>query len=639
LGSPIFLDIESNGYLEQTTEVHCIALKVRGQSMRFNNQPKKGFSNLGSIEAGLEYLMNTKEPIVAHNGIKFDIPALTKVYPWFKVDDKRLVDTLVMSRVMFTNLFETDPKLIQTGKMKPTLSNGKSSVGSHSLEAWGQRIGIHKIGYEGGFEVWTQDMEDYCVGDVETLEGIYQHFQSFNYSEQCIRLEHDTQLILARQERRGMCFDVKGASELYALLSKERMVIERSVRETFPPFYLPDGTKKGQFTPKVDSKKFGYVKDAPLTKVKLTEFNPGSRDHISGRLKVMRGWKPTDFTNDGKPKVDDLVLSQLPYPEAKLLATYMMLNKRIGQVAEGDQAWLKLERGGFIHGGVNTNGAVTGRMTHSQPNMAQVPAVYSPYGAECRALFKPRPGYVLVGADASALELRCLAGYMAAYDNGDYITVVVSGRKEDGTEIHTVNRKALGIESRDVAKTWIYAYLYGAGDEKLGTVLGFPKGDKARKAGKQSRDKFLEAIPAMAKLVGKVKEKVEPNITKWVDGKKITKKNPKYVGYLRGLDGRILHVRSAHAALNTLLQSAGAVIMKKALVILDDSLRETLVPGVDYEFVANVHDEWQIECLPNHAEFVGKSCVEAMKKAGESFNFACPITGEYVIGNSWKETH
>lgn len=610
-----------------------MVLKVRGQSMRFNNQQQFSFGKADTVASGLRYMMESKEDLVFHNGIKFDIPALKKVYPWFHIEESRLVDTLVISRLMFQNLFDTDPELIRKGKLAP------KNIGRHSLEAWGQRVGIHKIGYEGGFEAWSQEMEDYCVGDVETLEAVHKHFLKFEYSEQSIRLEHEVALIIARQERRGFHFDVAAAASLYATLSKERMIIERSVRETFPPFYLPDGVGKGQFIPKADSKKYGYVKDAPLTKVKLTEFNPGSRDHISGRLKLMRGWKPDEFTNDGKPKVDDAVLGQLPYPEAKLLATYMMLNKRIGQIAEGDQAWLKLQRDGVIHGGVVTNGAVTGRMTHSNPNLAQVPAIYSPWGAECRALFKPRQGYVLVGADASALELRCLAGYMAAFDDGDYITVVVSGRKEDGTEIHTVNRKALGIESRDVAKTWIYAYLYGAGDEKLGTVLGFPKGDKARKAGKESRAKFLEAIPAMKTLVDRVKSKVEPNITKWVDGRKVSTKNPKFVGYLKGLDGRKLHVRSAHAALNTLLQSAGAVIMKQAQVILDNKLKETLVPGDDYEFVATVHDEWQIECVEKHAEYVGKTCQEALRLAGEHFNFACPISGEFVIGKSWRETH
>jgi DNA polymerase I-like protein with 3'-5' exonuclease and polymerase domains len=592
---------------------------------RFNSQ-----SNINSIEAGLDLLMNTPHDIVAHNGIKFDIPAIQKVYPWFSIDENRVVDTLVMSRVMFTNLFDTDPKLIQAGRLAP------KNIGRHSLEAWGQRVGIHKIGYEGGFEAWSQEMEDYCVGDVETLEAVHKYFLKFNYSEQCLKLEHQVATIIARQERRGITFDVKAAADLYAMLSKERMVIERKLRETFPPFYLKDGK---EFIPKIDSKKLGYAKDAPVTKVKLTEFNPGSRDHISGRLRIIRGWKPNEFTADGKPKVDDAVLGKLPYPEAKLLATYMMLNKRIGQVAEGEQAWLKLQRNGIIHGGVITNGAVTGRMTHANPNLAQVPASYSPYGKECRDLFKPRKGYVLVGADASALELRCLAGYMAPFDNGSYIKTVVDGKKEDGTEIHTVNRKALGIDSRDVAKTWFYGFIYGAGDEKLGTILGEPNGDKARKAGKTSRNNFLTNLPALGKLVERVKAKVEPSSSKWVNGSKVTTKNPSYVGYLKGLDGRLLHVRSSHAALNTLLQSAGAILMKQALVYLDGILKETLVTGVDYEFLLNVHDEWQIECLPQHAEHVGKSCVKAMELAGKHFNFSCPITGEYVIGHSWKDTH
>jgi DNA polymerase-1 len=622
----LYFDIEANGFLETVSKVHCLVIIENGKVSRYNSRGKGG-----GIEAGLRRMMESSGVgSVAHNGIKYDLAVLSKLYPWFKVDESKVVDTLVLSRLMFTNLFDTDPELIKRGKLPPKL------IGKHSLEAWGFRVGEYKTEYTGGFEEWNQEMEDYCEQDVHTLVKVHQHFLKYEYSPKAVELEHQVALIVARQERRGFSFDLKGAVDLYAHLSKERIKIERELRDTFKPFYLKDGK---EFTPKADSKKYGYVAGCPLSKVKLTEFNPGSRDHISGRLRILRGWRPTEFTNDGKPKVDDAVLGQLPYPEAKLLATYMMLNKRIGQIAEGDQAWLKLERNGALHGGVITNGAVTGRMTHAHPNLAQVPAVYSPYGSECRALFKPRPGMVLVGADASALELRCLAGYMAPFDGGEYIRVVVEGRKEDGTEIHTVNMKALEIESRDWAKTWFYAFIYGAGDEKLGTVVGSPPGQAARTAGKKSRDKFLANLPALGTLVKRVKRKVEPQIITWVNGQKRSEKNPAYVGYLKGLDGRQLHIRSSHAALNTLLQSAGAILMKQALVCLDSHLKETLTPGVDYEFVANVHDEWQIECLPQHAEFIGKACVSAMRKAGEIFDFACPITGEYCIGNSWKETH
>lgn len=453
----IYLDIETDGYLEGTTQVHCIATKeTGGETLRWNRQ---GNIPNHSVEDCLKYLMSSPLPVVAHNGIKFDIPALQKVYPWFTIQDERLIDTLVMGRLMFTNLFDTDPELIRRGKLKPNM------IGKQSVEAWGQRVGIHKIGYEGGFEAWSKEMEDYCVGDVATLEAIHKYFLTFNYSEQALRLERDVALILARQERRGFTFNVPKAVELYTELAKKRIQLENSLRETYPPFYLRDGKKT--FLPKQDNKRFGYTEGAEVTKVKLTEFNPGSRDHISKRLRTLRGWKPEEFTNDGKPKVDDTILGQLPYPEAKLLATYMMLNKRIGQLAEGEQAWLKLERNGVIYGSVITNGAVTGRMTHAHPNIAQVPATRKDkngnlrlglsggYGSECRDLFTARKGYVLVGADASALELRCLAGYMAIYDEGAYIQTVINGKNEDGTDIHTVNMKALEITIRDIAKTWI----------------------------------------------------------------------------------------------------------------------------------------------------------------------------------------
>jgi DNA polymerase I-like protein with 3'-5' exonuclease and polymerase domains len=598
-------DIETNGFLEQGSIIHVLVAVDIDTGMEY-------VFNRNTMQEGV-LLLQKAEALIFHNGLKFDIPFIQKVFPDSKFDTQLIIDTLVMSRVMFTNLYDTDPSLIRRGILNPR------NIGRHSLEAWGERLGDKKDSYEGGWEEWNKEMESYCKQDVKTLVTLYKFFLTKNYSTQCLTLEHQVATILARQERRGVTFDVKAASSLYAELSKERMIIERQLRDTFPPFYLKDGRES--FIPKKTSVKLGYTEGSAVTKVKLTEFNPGSRDHISLRLRTIRGWKPTEFTNDGKPKVDDLVLSKLPYPEAKLLAKYMMLNKRIGQVAEGDQAWLKLQKDGVIYGGVNTNGAVTGRMTHMTPNLAQVPAVYSPYGKECRSLFKPRKGYVLVGADASALELRCLAGYMFPFDNGSYIDVVTKGKKEDGTEIHTVNMKALGITDRDVAKTWIYAYLYGAGDEKLGTVFGHPKGAKAVKEGKLSRAKFLTAIPAMKELISRVKAKAETT------------------GILKGLDGRLLHVRSSHSALNTLLQSAGAIIMKQALVCLDSSLKDKFSYGTDYAFLLNIHDEWQLEVKPEIAEEVGKLCLKALQDAGKLLKFACEITGEYRIGNSWYETH
>jgi DNA polymerase I-like protein with 3'-5' exonuclease and polymerase domains len=264
--------------------------------------------------------------------------------------------------------------------------------------------------------------------------------------------------------------------------------------------------------------------------------------------------------------------------------------------------------------------------------MAQVPAGYSPYGHECRSLFIVPEGKVLIGADAAALELRDLAGYMARYDAGAYVTTVLNGIKAEGTDIHSVNARALGLDplkeyfdgetGRDIAKTWFYAFIYGAGDEKLGQITTRQKGNKARMAGKSSRSKFMKGLPALAALAEKVRQTVKEK------------------GFLRGLDGRLLTVRSQHAALNTLLQSAGAIQMKRALVILDRTLQAMgFVPGIHYEFVANVHDEWQIEADQELGETIGKAAVAAIRQAGESFGFRCPLDGEFRIGRNWSETH
>jgi len=310
-----------------------------------------------------------------------------------------------------------------------------------------------------------------------------------------------------------------------------------------------------------------------------------------------------------------------------------MVQKRIGQVAEGNEAWLRhVQKDSRVRGRVNTNGAVTGRMTHSKPNMGQVPSGKSEYGHECRQCWTVPPGKKLVGADADALELRDLAGYLAIYDEGAYIKTVLEGDKSQGTDMHSVNCRALGMDpkayvfgaetGRDVAKTWFYAFIYGAGPEKLGYTVLRTHGKQAREKGLELRKAFLKGLPAVGKLVSAVQDKAKTR------------------GYLIGLDGRRLPVRSMHAAINTLLQSAGAVQMKKALCILDDDLQAAgLTPGVNYEFVANVHDEWQIEVDENKAEMVGRMAVDAIRKAGAFFKFRCPLDGAYDIGNNWSETH
>lgn len=638
-------DLETDGLYDDVTRIHCLVIKDTdtGEVWRFRQN-----SVMNTIEEGLRFLaagQSAECPLVAHNGIKYDIAVIRKLYPWFTINEDWMVDTMIVTRLIYPDLWDTDAKLHIRGHLPGNLKN------RHSLEAWGFRlaskglVNVLKSDYDGDptiadederkarkWERWNEAMETYCVQDVEVCCALFLFLIAKDYSAMAIRLEHDVAWIIARQERYGFLFDQERAAQLYSMLVKRRLELEAELKVSFLPFYQRDGKL---FTPKRDNGPMGYTAGAPITKLKLVEFNPGSRDHIANRLTTLFGWEPLEFTDDGKPKVDETVLASLNYPQAALLREYFVVDKRIGQVAEGNEAWLKrVGKDGRMHGSVNTNGAVTGRMTHSHPNMGQVPANHSPYGEECRACFIVPKGKVLVGADADALELRDLAGYMAAYDGGAYIEVVLRGDKKQGTDMHSVNCRALGMDpkvaqfttedttGRDVAKTWFYAFIYGAGDEKLGVILIHVKGDPAKKRGGKSRKDFLANLPALGQLVKAVKAKVKSQ------------------KFLKGLDGRRLQVRSQHAALNTLLQSAGAVQMKMALVILDRDLKAMgLVPGVHYEFVANVHDEWQIEVDEDKGDIVGKAAVEAIRKAGEVFSFRCPLAGEYKIGRNWAETH
>ena len=341
------------------------------------------------------------------------------------------------------------------------------------------------------------------------------------------------------------------------------------------------------------------LKDSVVT------FNPGSRQQIGEKLKEL-GWKPKDFTPTGHPIVDEAVLEKLNIPEAKLIAEYLMLNKRISQI----ESWMEaVGKDGRVHGKVITNGAVTGRMTHSSPNMAQIPNAGSIYGPECRECWTVEDGNVLVGCDASGLELRMLAHYMK--DN-EYVKTVCEGSSKDGSDVHTKNQKAAGLQTRDQAKTFIYAFLYGAGPAKIGSIVG-----GGAKEGSKLIDAFLKGTPSLQRL----RDTVSRYASK---------------GFVPGLDGRKIWVRSEHAALNSLLQGAGAIVMKKALVIFDNKRKANKWP---VKYVANVHDEAQLECPKDIAEDVGKAFRQSIIEAGEFYRLRCPLDGEYKIGRNWRETH
>lgn len=513
---------------------------------------------------GLQKYLDSCDLIIMHNGIAFDLPVLQKNWN-VTMKLSQVYDTLVSSRLL-----------------NPSLEGG------HSLAAWGQRLGFPK----GDFNDWdnglTPEMETYCIQDTLVTQKLYDvltnELKYNKFEQRSIELEHKVQAIIAKQERNGFKLDERKATILLSELQSKLAAIEVSLQSIFP-------TKVSE---RISDKTGKKLKD------KVEVFNPGSRKQIGERL-IEKGWKPERYTETGQPIVDEGTLEGVDIPEAKAINEYLMLQKRVAQI----DSWLKaLGSDGRVHGKVITNGAVTGRMTHMSPNMAQVPNSGSPYGHECRDLWTVDKGYKLVGIDASGLELRMLAHYMK---DDAYTSEVVSG------DIHTANQKAAGLDNRNQAKTFIYAFLYGAGDAKIGKVVG-----AGAKEGQELKSRFLQNTPSLKEL----REKVG--------------RVAKNTGTLPGLDGRRLQVRSDHAALNTLLQSAGAIVMKQAVVLLDESLSKL---GIDYKFVANVHDEWQIEVEESYADMVGKIGAQSIENAGKVLDMRCPLAGEYKVGNSWKETH
>jgi DNA polymerase I-like protein with 3'-5' exonuclease and polymerase domains len=510
----------------------------------------------------LRRVLNEADKVIGHNLIGFDCHVLDRVWD-IRIARDRVVDTLYLSRLY-----------------------NPSQDGGHSLRNWGTILGgtgkLDFTDYDGGL---TDEMIEYCIADVNLTERVHQWLElqlsAEGFSQQSIDLEHRVGWILTEQERNGFKLDIPFAHSLMMDLMFEMNSIEAELQEIFPPIVEERWSEK----------------TGKRLKDKVTVFNPGSRKQIAERLKGL-GVTFNKMTEKGNIIVDEKVLEGIDRPEAKAVARYMMLQKRVAQI----DSWLgAVKDDGRVHGRVITNGAVTGRMTHQSPNMAQVPAVSAPFGTECRQCWTVDEGNVLVGIDASGLELRMLAHYM---DDEDYTNEILNG------DIHTANQRAAGLETRPLAKTFIYAFLYGAGDAKIGAIVGGNSN-----TGRRLKERFLSNTPALERLRGDTSRQAES-------------------GVLVGLDGRKLRVRSQHAALNTLLQGAGACVMKQAVVHLADKLQ-----NIPHRFVANVHDEWQIETPAHYADTVGRIGVRAIRIAGETLNLRCPLDGEYRVGNNWAETH
>ena len=545
----IILDIETNSAHDKIWCVVCRDLDT--DIVSTFTQPNN-----------LQQYLDSVEKIIAHNGIFFDFPVLKKIWK-IQAKKSQVIDTLVLSRLY-----------------NPSLEDG------HSLAAWGQRLGFPKGDFKDFDNGLTDEMLEYCKQDTLVTAKLYQHLtkeMENDYSQKSIELEHQVAIIIAEQERNGFKLDERGAMELLCSLKAKLEAHTVALQSIFPA--------------KVESNR--VAKNGRKLNDIITPFNPGSRQQIAERLQE-KGWKPKKHTEKGSIIVDETTLEGIDIPEAKAIAEYLMLQKRIAQI----ESWLEaVESDGRVHGRVITCGAISGRATHMSPNMAQVPNMDAVYGKECRALWTVDKGNALVGVDLAQLELRCLAHYM---QDEEYTTTLLSG------DIHEKNRQAAGLSSRGEAKRFGFAFLYGAGGKKIGEILGC-----SASKGQAVIDRYLKAMPKLKNL----RDKVERIASK---------------GSLPGLDGRRFMVRSAHSAVNTLLQGAGAIIAKQWIVETTKELKARKIP---YKLVAWVHDEIQLETPQAYAEELGQVCVEAARKAGSVLGTRCPMSAEYNIGTNWSESH
>lgn len=662
--SRLLFDIETDGLLHQATVVHCIGII---------DVDTGDISSYGPAEiwAGAQRLAQADE-LIGHNIIRFDIPALRKLLKFCPKGGQKVTDTLIVSRLKY-------PALKADDALRADLPS--EYVGKHSLAAWGHRMGEQKGDYAQmkrvealalGFTdekaiqkfIWgtfSQEMLDYMMQDCHVNFLLYQKLNPDKYAQKAIVLEHRIAKVCDHIEDAGFPFDFAAAGRLHVQLLEKQHELEQRLKAEFGSWQQPisPDPAKAWFVPKKDDAKRGYKKGVGFTKMKTVEFNPGSRQHIA-KVLTDRGWKPTKFTAGGSPLLDEETIegAVAKYPELAGVGEYLMLDKRLSQLIGSKQSLMAaVQDDGRIHGSINPMGTITGRASHFSPNLAQVPSAKKPYGTEFRGLFRVPTGWKLVGADMQGLELRGLAHYLSFYDGGSYgrtllegdphwATVLALGLLPEGTardkhnQLHTILRE-------DCAKRFVYATIYGAGDAKVGAVIHEALLNARSNAGLEGvavyRQFFGDELAPSEQRLKTVGGKAKRNFSAGIDGygtlhaqvaERVAQK-----GAIKGLDGRMIPLRKEHAALNTLIQSSGAILCKQWGADAYDEISGMILPGRDFFFCAWVHDEYQVAAREEYADFVGETLVACAQKAGAPFDFRIRLDSEYSTGDSWADTH
>ncbi len=590
----LLFDIETNGLMPGVDTVHCIGFADVHTGELFSFPPD-------NIEEALRQLYEA-DCLSGHNIIGYDFKVLKKLYDWDPRPGCRVIDTMVVARTMHSDIkkddFLDEPFKVAGGK-----------IGGHRLKDWGIRLGEHKAEYDGGWETYTPEMLTYMMQDVKTNVRLLQHLKPHEYPRAPLELEHRVQEVVYQIEAAGWPFDSKKAADLYGMLCAKRDVLEKALIDKFGSWHEIDRI----VVPKRDNKTLGYVKGVPVTHWKTVVFNPGSRVHIEKKLRDA-GWEPEEFTPSGRAMLNDEVLEGINLPAAQELIDYLLIQKRVGQIADGDNGWLRVvSPEGRIHTYYNPMGTPHSRASHSKPNIAQVPNAHSLYGPECRELFRVPPGWNLVGADMAGCQLRVLGHYIGAFDGGKYGRIVTQG------DIHTFHMEAAApdVKTRDASKTTIYALIFGGAAPRLGAING---GNAAM--GKRIMTNLRTKIPGFDSLL------------KAVDGASAK-------GYLKGLDGRHVPVRSKHSALNFLIASGEAILCKTWLCNAYDELCAKYKWGWagDVVIVGWVHDEIQCACKSALADDVAEILVKHARAAGDAYGFRVALDSSAKIGKTWRDTH
>ena len=421
--------------------------------------------------------------------------------------------------------------------------------------------------------------------------------ETFSEIAESVVLEHQIAELMSQQKTVGWPFDVRKAQELENKLLTRLETLRKQAENICA--YVPGNL----FTPRRDNKKQGYIAGAEMQRLK--DFNPSSREHIAWWFKTFQGWKPTKLTPTGKAVIDETVLKEIGTEEALVFLNILVIQKKLGMLSQGTNAWLKLVKDGRLHHSCFI-GAVTHRMAHSHPNLAQVSS-----DKDCRELFITNPTWKLVDSDLAGIELRLFAHYLARYDGGRYAKILLE------QDIHQVNAEKIGISRRQV-KTITYCFLYGGGDQKLGLSYDnmLPL-NKAKKKGAEIRRAYMDAIPGLEDLVK--------------DTRRVAER-----GSIRAIDKRQIIVDKEHKALNCLLQGSAAVVAKRWLLLTDQNLRMSMFNHERYAFV---HDEQVLGAPHLIAHDVAEVCKLSALQAGEYYNIRLPIEADAQVGNNWAEVH